>query len=407
MNARILNIRHLRVFREVAHSHSVSIAAQNTHLSQPAVTQALRKLEADLGVSLFHRKKMGFYTTEIGGVFLERTERALNLLRIGAQACNRLGKRGTNKGFQDFDQLLTAAQLRAFVAVSETLNYSHAARETGLTQPSIHRCAKDVESLSGQVLFTRSPTGINLTPSAKTLAKHIKLSIVELDQGLDEIAYFLDQEEPFLRIGCLPLARNQILPTAVANMVKANGKIQIQIVDGPYRELLHGLRHGTLDCIIGALRLPNEVDDITQETLFYDSLAVICRKDHPLAKQTTVSLADTLKYPWVAPPKDTPTGKYLFSILHIGTMQGTPVKVVCSSLIFLRGLIIQDDYLSIISLHQIQEERRKGILISLPVNLENSMRAIGITTRKDWKPTETQSILLKILRQTGRAYDTL
>ena len=53
MNDALPNFRHLRVFREVARLRSVSAAAEQVHLSQPAVTQAICKLEGELGAELF------------------------------------------------------------------------------------------------------------------------------------------------------------------------------------------------------------------------------------------------------------------------------------------------------------------------------------------------------------------
>ncbi|HEY5790214.1 MAG TPA: LysR family transcriptional regulator, partial [Gammaproteobacteria bacterium] len=43
------NLRHLRVVREVAACRSISQAAKRVHLSQPAITQAVAKLEEGLG----------------------------------------------------------------------------------------------------------------------------------------------------------------------------------------------------------------------------------------------------------------------------------------------------------------------------------------------------------------------
>ncbi|MBZ0214965.1 MAG: LysR family transcriptional regulator, partial [Fimbriimonadaceae bacterium] len=47
------NLRHLRAFREVAACRSISQASRRVHLSQPAITQAIAKLEDALGLALF------------------------------------------------------------------------------------------------------------------------------------------------------------------------------------------------------------------------------------------------------------------------------------------------------------------------------------------------------------------
>lgn len=51
-----MNSQQLSVFREVMKSGSVSQAARNLHRTQPAVSAAIRTLEQDLGLSLFHRE---------------------------------------------------------------------------------------------------------------------------------------------------------------------------------------------------------------------------------------------------------------------------------------------------------------------------------------------------------------
>ena len=167
MRQALPNIRHLRVFREVAHCHSVSMAAERAHLSQPAVTQAIAKLEEDLSVPLFERRRDGMFVTEVGAQFLERVGRALDHLQAGAREAARTGSRQKGRGFADFDRLLTAAQLRALVAVSEANNFSMAARSIGISQPSIHRAARNLERLSGVKLFSSAHEGISLTPAAR------------------------------------------------------------------------------------------------------------------------------------------------------------------------------------------------------------------------------------------------
>ncbi len=59
MSFEIPNIRHLRVFLEVVQCKSISKASEKVFLSQPAITQAIAKLEASLGTVLFQRRSDG------------------------------------------------------------------------------------------------------------------------------------------------------------------------------------------------------------------------------------------------------------------------------------------------------------------------------------------------------------
>lgn len=403
------NIRHLRVFREVAHCRSVSMAAEREHLSQPAVTQAIGGLEEDLGIALFERRSDGMHTTEIGELYLNRAETALTYLKTGAEEASRLGHRQRGRGFSDFHRLLTVAQLRALTAMSRANNFTIAARNIGLSQPSIHRAARNLEKLCGMTLFVSAPEGISLTSAAQALAQYANLAFAELQQGHDEIQAFLGRDSSRIMVGSLPLPRTYILPKAIDSMVKATKSVQITVIDGPYGELLSRLRNGDIDLIVGALRDPVPINDVEQTAFFDDPLAIVGAKDHPLAGRDNLTLEDTLSYPWIAPPRTTPAGAYLFDTLKIGDMEQTPVRVVTSSLVLVRELLMSGDYLTIISLHQIRHERDYGLLVPLSVPLKNSARPIGITVRQGWRPTPAQAKFIEFMRissESAHLYDS-
>lgn len=50
-----MTLRHLRIFTEVFRTQSVTAAARNLHLTQPAVTRAVQEMERHYGVLLFER----------------------------------------------------------------------------------------------------------------------------------------------------------------------------------------------------------------------------------------------------------------------------------------------------------------------------------------------------------------
>lgn len=399
----IPNIRHLRVFREIARQGSISAAASRVHLSQPAVTQALAKLEDQLGVVLVDRQRGAMKPTAIGQIYLRRVETALRQLHSGAREAIRAGNRQGGRGFADFDRLMTAAQLRVLVAMIDARNFSIAARAVGVSQPTLHRSARNLEKLSGLSLFSATAVGISLSQAALALAQKAKLALVELQQGSDEINQFLGRDSTLINVGSLPLARSSILPEAINAMVGAAEKVQVRVVEGRYEELLHGLRHGDIDLLIGALRDPPPVDDIVQEALFDDPLALVARAGHPLAGRRNVSIRETLAFPWVAPPRRTPAGSYLYETLRIGDLPQTPVRIVSSSLILVRGLLTRGDYITIISLHQIGKELADGLVVPLDVKLTNNSRPIGLTVRRGWRPTRTQALFLDFLRTAAHA----
>src|SRR3954470_23795777 len=74
-----MDINHLEVFLAVAQERSFSRAAESLHRTQPAVSQAIRRLEIELGESLFDRSSKDGTLTAAGRVLLDFSQQMLNL----------------------------------------------------------------------------------------------------------------------------------------------------------------------------------------------------------------------------------------------------------------------------------------------------------------------------------------
>jgi len=73
-----MDLAALRAFASVAEHGSFSLAAEQLHLTQPAVSKRVRLLEQDLGVPLFDRVGRKISLTEAGTALLPRARRLLN-----------------------------------------------------------------------------------------------------------------------------------------------------------------------------------------------------------------------------------------------------------------------------------------------------------------------------------------
>ncbi len=78
--------RQIRYFVAVADSFSVSRAAAELHISQSAVTSAIRELETELGAALFERNPRGVSLTTQGHQFLLHARRILGAMTEAGQS---------------------------------------------------------------------------------------------------------------------------------------------------------------------------------------------------------------------------------------------------------------------------------------------------------------------------------
>ena len=80
----------LRYLRAIADAGTMTVAAQRLGLSQPTLSAAVRKMEAELGVDLFSRTGRGLAPTEACLVLLEHADRAVRSVDAGVRAVRAL-----------------------------------------------------------------------------------------------------------------------------------------------------------------------------------------------------------------------------------------------------------------------------------------------------------------------------
>ena len=100
--------RQLQVFESVARQQSFTRAAQELHLSQPAVSMQIKQLESAVGLPLFEQLGRQIHLTEAGSVMRQFSRRIAGDLREAEEAIEEL------KGIE-------GGRLR--IAVATTVNY--------------------------------------------------------------------------------------------------------------------------------------------------------------------------------------------------------------------------------------------------------------------------------------------
>lgn len=393
------NIRQLRVFLAVADCKSISHATEIVFLSQPAITQAISKLEKSLNTVLFVRKSSGTYLTEAGNVFAERVRKAMQLIVEGIENALEFSGASSVSQAEQLLSLVTTSQLRALVAVCTARNFSLAGRNLNIAQSSLHRSSRDLESSLGFGLFEVVSTGISPSKSAIALTQAVKLGFSEIAQGEEEIFSLQNKDIGHIRVGSMPLARSSILPSSIIEFSESYPDFSISISDGPYNDLLYHLRYADLDFLIGALRYPAPSDDVVQEELFSSELVIVVKPEHPYFSIKDITIDLLIKSLWVLPRAMVPT-RDIFEKFF--TSQGKPVPsgiVETSSQLLISSLLIGSERLTLISKSQVHRELQEGILAVLPFPMSHASRPIGITMRKRWRPTKTQQRFIDILRE--------
>ena len=381
MESSQLNLRHLRAMAAIARLGSVTAAAQAISITQPAITQALAKLEAQLDHQLFERRPDGMTKLPAASIFAPRVEVALG--HIGSRR-------------------VTMASLRAMIALADAGSYAQASASTGLAQPSLHRAVRDLSLALKRSLVERRGKGIALTEQGRRTARAFRLARAELEAGLSELAALSGRETGRIAIGAMPLCRARLLPKAVAAFHRKHPESEVVIVEGSFRDLIEPLRDGAIDVMIGALRPTAPAEDVVQDKLFVDRLVVLGRKDHPLAGLAgTATAKDLARYPWTISARGTPLRILWEQMFASAGVTPPRIPVESSSVIANREILRTSDFLTLLSPDQVAVELEAGWLVRIceaPGSLE---RVIGLTTRTGWRPTAMQSSFIEVLHDAA------
>jgi LysR family transcriptional regulator of gallate degradation len=395
-----INLRHLRALSAVASAGSITGAAENLFRVPSGVTRAITELEAALGRRLFDRRSRGVTLNSYGELVLVRAHRVEAEFELGrTQLVSRGGVRASADMSGLFNSMLNGRRLAVIASLVEKRNMPMVAREFGITQPAISSALRDLETGLGVPLFDRKASGLEPTPVGEIIAFHFKRVLAELRSIGPDIAANEGYLQGSIVVGALPLGRTQILPLAIAALLKRHPGLHVATVESPYDVLVAGLRSGDIDLIFGALRDDEQNKDLKQQGLFNDRIAVIARSGHPLLQVDRIDF-DTLRQAnWVLSRNGSPSRELLKRFFSEANEIPPDPAVETGDLAILRGLLLESDMITAISPHQLHYEIQDGSLAVINFSLDLVQREIGITQRQGAFPSPGTQAFMEEIKQ--------
>lgn len=376
----LLNLRHLHVFNVVATTGGVRRSSDTLLRASSAVARSVAALEQSLATRLFERKGRGMLLTAAGEAVRLRVERIEAELREVRDDALRLRER-SGKPVASLDALFNERRLQAAALLAETHHMPSVARLMEVSPSAVSQALSMLEGILGQALFFRTAHGMLPTDAGRRWTERFGRALAELRHIPEDIAALDGVVQGTVTVGALPLARSQLLPTAMTRVLARHPQLQIRSLESPYEELAAGLMSGRIDFIVGALRAFSS-DTFDMRALVEDGAALIARAGHPLAGHQRLALRDLDGYPWVLSRAGTPLRDSIEQFFRESGWPAPRPAVETGDLALLRGLLVGSDMLTVISAHQLQHEIATGQLTTLSFALRGTERRIGLMQRK-------------------------
>ncbi|TFW27592.1 LysR family transcriptional regulator [Massilia horti] len=192
----------------------------------------------------------------------------------------------------------TLRQMRAFVALAKTGNFTLAAQSMHVTQSALSGLIKELEQTLGARVVDRNTRRIALTEIGTELYPLFGQMLDDLDGALANIAQQTRLKTGIVRIAAPQLMACTMAPGAIAAYKAEHPAIQVRLADCEVESVITRVLSGEVDLGIGPERDP--APQLQARELFDMPFALVCPQDHPLATRARVTWQDLTQHPFIS-----------------------------------------------------------------------------------------------------------
>lgn len=257
-------------------------------------------------------------------------------------------------------------QLKYFIQLSKTLNFSTAARELFITQSTLSQQILNLERELDQQLFIRNSHEVLLTEAGRMLLPLARESVYKVDNcflRMQELKNMLTGE---LNIGVTYSFSSMISETMI-DFLKKYPKVKLNVFYASMTDLIERLQRHELDFVV-AFKPTEHNEHIESRLLFDNRLAAIVNEHHPLAAKQEVTLDELERYCFALPAKGL-QARHAFDQVLLHTDHHYNVKTEINNVSLLLKLVRQTKFVTVLAEATIIDETG---LRAVPINVPSS-----------------------------------
>jgi DNA-binding transcriptional LysR family regulator len=194
-------------------------------------------------------------------------------------------------------------QLETFVAVAEESGFSRAADRLHVVQSAVSATVRGLEQELDAELFRRLARGAELTDAGRALLPEARATLAAAAAARDAVDAVRGGLRGTVALGIMQAMRTPAPnpPAILAAFRRDHPGVTVRVRHGGgSRDMAAQVADGRLDLALVSLREP--VAGIALETLTRQPVGLICPLGHPLARRSSLRLADIADEPFVELP---------------------------------------------------------------------------------------------------------
>lgn len=188
-------------------------------------------------------------------------------------------------------------QLGYFCAVARAGNFTRAAEEQHVAQPSLSQQILKLEDELGVKLFDRLPRLARLTQFGKAFLPKAEAILRQVGEARAEIQEMAGTEKGAVVVGAIPTIAPYFLAPVLARFARRHPSVSVSVVEEITPVLLQYLHDGRADLVL--LALPVRGEELMCEELFRDAFFAALPAKHRLSSRRAIALEEIRNDPFL------------------------------------------------------------------------------------------------------------
>jgi DNA-binding transcriptional LysR family regulator len=182
-------------------------------------------------------------------------------------------------------------QVRYFLAVASTLNFTRAAEQCNVTQPALTKGVQKLEEELGGQLIYRERQLTHLTDLGKEVLPMLERTLASAETVRRRAREFQCKEVAPLKIGLAPSISASLVLDPIAETAKFVPGLHVELREGAAEKLVELLLEGEINAaIVGDVQdIPDRIDDWS---LFEERYVAVLAPTHQLANRPSIGIDD-------------------------------------------------------------------------------------------------------------------
>ncbi len=286
-------------------------------------------------------------------------------------------------------------ELKTFIAVAETENFTRAGRRLGISQSAVSQQMKALEGSVGTRLFTRRARSVTLTQAGEVLLPYARQIAGKAEEAAAAVSDFEGMGRGRVAIGAGGAICHHVLPIILREFSQRFTRIEIQVLSGFSVETMQRALDGAID--LGILLLPIRDTNLVTTEIGRDQLVAIAPPNHPWQSLSRIKAADFTGEKLITYDRKSETFGILERfLLEDGVFPRFGMEI--SDLEAVKKMVGAGLGVAVVAGWAVRAEVASGALVARPLGARGLYRSWGMVYRSSETLTAPQRGLINICK---------